>query len=519
MLTAQRIAIQLGTPWCPLHAISALGVVHGVKGAPRCPRISVRTHGAWAHIIGTPWGPAHARSEQRDLWTIAVVHANHVRAHARDDAPDIDASITRAARAIVQTADERFVDPRSPPARGTGCGLYTILWHHKYATLHHAWTRERSTARRWCRGDGTEWRTLSAARNITDATRLLRLLCNALPGRARWRNNSQRVHHKCHGCGARPVQLVWRSPSPIEIGDGEDGLAWCSACAQPGMTECSWAFLPERLIPSPLRDQAQLINRDHPLRIDPRPSHFGSCPLCGLGEAGAEHVWQWCCAAHLAWHRCGDGSSWRNALAGRCNDRARLTLVASQVVFLYTSLLDRTALPPEESARRIVAATLAVDGNHEEQPYGGGHRDENGSPPIDTDTWAIASGCGRCNREEGNLYCLTNPSHVLGDAQESTSRARNEITTSARSAIDSGRIIATLHADNAPARWMVVSSSWWPQPHTAQEASANCEWFTSRCRHCGRHEACLFARRSIVAGEELSVPRALAPTSNAAVVP
>ena len=123
MLTAQRIAIQLGTPWCPLKALSALGAVHGVKGAPRCPRISVRAHGAWAHIIGTPWGPAHARSEQGDLWTIAVVHANQVLAHARDDASDIDASITRAARTIVQTADERFVDPRSPPARGTGCGL------------------------------------------------------------------------------------------------------------------------------------------------------------------------------------------------------------------------------------------------------------------------------------------------------------------------------------------------------------------------------------------------------------
>ena len=68
-------------------------------------------------------------------------------------------------------------------------------------------------------------------------------------------------------------------------------------------------------------------------------------------------------------------------------------------------------------------------------------------------------------------------------------------------------------------RWMVVSSSWWPQPNTTQETHANCEWLTSRCRHCGRHEAYLFARRSIRAGEELTVPRPLAPRTSAAPVP
>ena len=41
MLAAQRNAIQLGTPWCPLKALSTLGVVHGVEGPPRCPKISV----------------------------------------------------------------------------------------------------------------------------------------------------------------------------------------------------------------------------------------------------------------------------------------------------------------------------------------------------------------------------------------------------------------------------------------------------------------------------------------------
>ena len=48
MLTAQHNAIQLGTPWCPLKALSALGIIHEVKGSSRCPKISISAHGAWA---------------------------------------------------------------------------------------------------------------------------------------------------------------------------------------------------------------------------------------------------------------------------------------------------------------------------------------------------------------------------------------------------------------------------------------------------------------------------------------
>ena len=66
---------------------------------------------------------------------------------------------------------------------------------------------------------------------------------------------------------------------------------------------------------------------------------------------------------------------------------------------------------------------------------------------------------------------------------------------------------------------MIASSSWWPQPRTTQERQANCEWLARRCRHCGRHEASLFARQPIEQGEELTVPRSLAPHAGAAPVP
>ena len=361
MLTAQRDAIQLGTARCPLKALSALGIIHGVKGSPRCPNIPVQAHGAWACIRGAPWEPAHARGEQGNLWRCAVVHANRII--AQGDAPDVlnNESIHRAARLIIQTADARFIDSHAEPAHGTGSNLYAIIWHPRYADEHREWTHERSAARRWAPGDGSEWLALTEARNMTDATRLLRSLCNALPGRARWRPRSQRAPHKCHMCGTRPVQLVWRSPSPPEVGDGEDGMAWCVDCIQPGMAANSWAYLPVRMIPSSLREQAHLLNQEQSRNnFDTRPSHFGPCPLCGLGEAGSEHIWQWCSAAYMAWSKCGDGSSWRVALAGRCNGRLRLNIVASQVVLLYTSLIGHTSANADDSARRIARAVRAI---------------------------------------------------------------------------------------------------------------------------------------------------------------
>ena len=296
-------------------------------------------------------------------------------------------------------------------------------------------------------------------------------------------------------------------------------MAWCTECVHPGMTESSWACLPARMLPSSLREHAHLISNGLGKNyFDTHPSHFGPCPLCGLGEAGSEHIWQWCSAAYMAWDKCGDGSSWRDALAGRCNDRLRLTIVASQVVFLYTSLYGRARANPDDSARRIVIAVHAIVATEDIQIEEDGNC-VGESLQVDADTWALSSECVRCNRGEPNLCRITSRPHRADNSRGTNQYARVGVAVSARIAVDVGRNLATLYANNTPARWMVVSPSWWPQPHTTQEAHANCEWLTSRCRHCGRREACIFAQCSKRAGEELTVPRPLAPRSSAALVP
>ena len=76
MERAQRLALQSRTAWCPKRALSAMGVYHGIKGAPRCPRASAMAHGAWSHILKEPRGPTPARRDQAELWRKTVQHAS-----------------------------------------------------------------------------------------------------------------------------------------------------------------------------------------------------------------------------------------------------------------------------------------------------------------------------------------------------------------------------------------------------------------------------------------------------------
>ena len=187
-------------------------------------------------------------------------------------------------------------------------------------------------------------------------------------------------------------------------------------------------------------------------------------------------------------------------------------------MFLYTSLIDRTCTTADDSARRIthaVRAIVSLEDNHS------GPDDESGEDnlQVDADTWSPFSECVRCNRGERNL-CRT----TCRRQQSVNSHRTNEATqagafVTARISVNVGRILATLYADNTPARWVAASSSWWPQPRTTQEMQANCEWLARRCRRCGRHEYSLFARQPIEQGEELTVPRSLAPRAGAAIIP
>ena len=63
-------------------------------------------------------------------------------------------------------------------------------------------------------------------------------------------------------------------------------------------------MLPRAHIPEPLHELADGLHAQRsppigvPVDID---MWYAECPLCGLGEGGTEHLWDWCVAVQLAW--------------------------------------------------------------------------------------------------------------------------------------------------------------------------------------------------------------------------
>lgn len=250
---ACRSAIQPGARWCPLAALSALGVMFDTRNAPRCPRAACQALGAWAFANAATWGPGPARRAQRALWTLAVQHADTItRGHYEEPVWSTGARVRNAASRVLSAADARFTDPRVSIPRSVGSGLYDVLWHRLHLRTILRWTRGRSMSRRWAPGDGLEWSTLGHAPSATDAARILRLLCNGLPGAARWRPSSQRRPRQCRACGSGDIAVAWRSPSPPLSRPGDPGLAWCAECLPFADVEQPWQCLPRSFIPEAL---------------------------------------------------------------------------------------------------------------------------------------------------------------------------------------------------------------------------------------------------------------------------
>ena len=65
------------------------------------------------------------------------------------------------------------------------------------------------------------------------------------------------------------------------------------------------------------------------------PSLYGACPLCGRGEAGAEHLLLWCPAVALAWA----------VLSG--GDGTLASAVATPGQLTYHQAIERKGLGPE----------------------------------------------------------------------------------------------------------------------------------------------------------------------------
>ena len=125
----------------------------------------------------------------------------------------------------------------------------------------------------------------------------------------------------------------------------------------------AWAKLPDALLPDRLLPFARALREPRgPLpAVDWARSLFGCCPLCGLGEAGSEHLLGWCPAVALAWLESRPDSA-PNTLLEALHSGAWADSVARflhQVVFLHLTRLDQVPRDADQSARALRRALLA----------------------------------------------------------------------------------------------------------------------------------------------------------------
>ena len=208
-----------GNGWAPRWLFGGLGVLLGVRGAPRCLVTVGAAAGAlgWAKSGG--WGPQEVAAIQHRAWAAAVEVARRRM--------DGDGGVLgdREAQTIMALEAER-VGGGILSGRRTGGAVYAACWAARHERAAVRWLLQRTAARRWLPTDGREWEVVRG-RSFTQAFHVIRILAGGLRGGARSRPGNQRrqLRAACRVCGSPDVAWTWTTPGP-----GGAGLAWCAAC-------------------------------------------------------------------------------------------------------------------------------------------------------------------------------------------------------------------------------------------------------------------------------------------------
>ena len=162
----------------------------------------------------------------------------------------------------------------------------------------------------------------------------------------------------------------------------------------------------------------------------------------------------------MAWRRVGDGTSRSAALSGMGRDLARLAITVSQVVFLHTSLLGRTAITATEAAGRIdraVRASVGSDGTLGDPDTG---EEVYAQSAIEGGNWSMVGECSRCRASE-RVLCYTGCAERNRRDERRWAEPnayRHKATARASCDVGAGRVVASLRTHTVPARWMPASS-------------------------------------------------------------
>ena len=421
--------------------------------------------------------------------------------------------VSRCQAAIREAGRVALWEPGAAPGRGLGRALYAAAWYCLHLGHFAVWLHRKSTDRRWAPGSGNEWRILRAAGSYTAAHHCLRLLTDGLPGPARWRSGATRrvAPRTCVVCGSAAAH-AWATPT-----EDDDGLAWCGVCFGPWAAGNAWAALPPALLPAGLHASAADLASARRGLVGHGGwpvSRYGQCPLCSLGEAGAEHLLLWCPAVALAWNAwgrlaavapcgpasgasatAGQGPSVLEAVRQAHGDVAYLATFLHQVAFLYSTLLGRACLEPERAAAWLIRA-CSRGSSDEESCDGAGLTLEGGLGEVEPHAWASDPPDCDCGAGPGAACGVVSDAAPARTATGDFGGGRMVRWPVTRRSVEAGGCIGRLYASAAVAACM----------------SLGLAGGLGRTLCCLRRVLCSLGR-SLWAGPRLRNPRPLEPSS------
>ena len=483
--------------WAKGACVADLGPLLQLKGYPRDPAIvalltsiiTIGRRGLAGPIEGTDI--AYSSMRQAADWATSMCNNGPTPAEARHE---------RRAAELLQRAITRFGDFGT--GKGLSKALYTCLWTLRRKDAAVAYLLERSRGRRWLPSNGQEWHALRAASCWSDAWVVTRLYLDGLPGNARTRSRADLPEHQCHGCGAQG-SLHWRWLSNGQSGScTQNSVGWCVDCV---------GSLSHGLAPGVVHT---LGSQESVLPGGPVPQRglYRVCPLCKLGEAGAEHIHIFCAPVRAAWYALRpNDADWR--LTADPDDLQELRVRFNHAISWLSCVLAASPVAGEEGYRLICLQVLQrPDGWRVPTTFTHETADpQREDATIDSWCWPGQPGptpCAHCAR----LTCAVRTAYRWLDGDlRAADHSRPTATLVADRHLRDTELALELHALTVPALWPQIDRLVFGTALPAErgrEDAVNISWATTRCPHCRSFRLQARVCRDIAEGQPL---RAAAP--------
>ena len=499
----------------PTRLAGTLGLIKG----PRDPTTVAVTVAVSKAVHGSFVGPPNA------LWE-TLEWLQQLRVWVRADEEDVSLrpgilglpsplSVRKARR----TLRGGLAHPQLADQTQLARAIYVGIWHILDKGKSRNYLHRRSRSRRWAPSEGEEWVVLSQAEKWSSAWLISRLLLDGLPGTARRRPNYLRGRVHCWGCGTLATpRWKWLSPSdnPENSTLGpSNGVAWCSNC-------CSSFLLAE--LPEPLDSTAGPATSADRLPGPPVPptGAYTPCPLCGVGEAGSEHLVIFCKATQQAWNALETPLphwwlGWTPPNATQ--DQVKRALQFSHAIAFLCCALGRSAVASAEAGCRIILQQVL--GSNQPIPASAIALSRSMDPlgPINPanlsdmlQMWEFAETtpgtlerCSECCQGLPPAVHTWHGPHP--DRRAAASPATSMPTLRASRSVNDGETLFVFRAQQSPAAWPFTIEGPQGRPLEDSLLPDNIEWVSARCSACQCFLLTARANREIPMGSCLCGPR------------